>query len=42
MLNDMGVLLALIAYSLLSLGYVLMKKGIGWIGYKGRKNRAYV
>jgi len=36
-----SVLLTLLAYSLLSLGFVLMKKGISWINYKGKKDRTY-
>jgi len=36
-----AVLLALAAYAVLSLGMVLMKKGIPWIGYKGPKDGAW-
>jgi drug/metabolite transporter (DMT)-like permease len=32
---------AALAYTLLALGLVLMKKGIGWIGHKGPKDRAF-
>ncbi|MFW6123616.1 MAG: hypothetical protein ACOC5G_00170 [Acidobacteriota bacterium] len=30
-----------LAYSLISIGFVLMKSGISWINYKGEKNRTY-
>ena len=33
--------LTALAYTLLSTGYVLQKKGIAWIGYKGEKDRAF-
>ena len=33
--------MCLTAYSLLSVGFVLMKKGIEWIGWKGEKNRKF-
>jgi len=36
-----AVLLALTAYAVLSMGMVLMKKGIPWIGYKGSKDGAW-
>ena len=36
-----GLLLSLLAYTLLSVGFVLEKKGIAWIGFKGRKDRVY-
>ena len=33
--------MCLTAYSLLSIGFVFMKKGIEWIGWKGKKNRKF-
>lgn len=33
--------MALTAYSCISTGFVLMKKGIGWIGWKGRRNKIF-
>jgi drug/metabolite transporter (DMT)-like permease len=33
--------LTVLAYTLLSTGYVLQKKGVAWIGGKGEKDRAY-
>jgi drug/metabolite transporter (DMT)-like permease len=33
--------MALIAYSLLSIGFVLQKKGIHWIGWKANKDRVF-
>jgi multidrug transporter EmrE-like cation transporter len=36
-----AALLALTAYAVLSLGMVLMKKGIAWIGHKGPKDGAW-
>jgi multidrug transporter EmrE-like cation transporter len=36
-----SIFLAVLAYTLLSSGFVLMKKGISWIGYKGKKDRKY-
>jgi multidrug transporter EmrE-like cation transporter len=33
--------LTVFAYTLLSCGYVLQKKGVSWIGYKGTKDRAF-
>jgi drug/metabolite transporter (DMT)-like permease len=33
--------LTALAYTLLSTGYVLQKKGIAWIGYKGEKDRGF-
>ena len=35
------VLMACTAYSLLSLGFVLMKKGIRWMGWKGTKDKTF-
>lgn len=37
----MSIPLAVIAYTILSSGFILMKKGIGWIGHKGPKDRAF-
>jgi len=37
----MSVPLAVFGYTLLSIGFVLMKKGIGWIGFKGPKDRIF-
>jgi hypothetical protein len=33
--------LTVLAYTLLSTGYVLQKKGVAWIGFKGTKDRAF-
>lgn len=33
--------MALIAYSCVSTGFVLMKKGIDWIGWKGKRNKPF-
>ena len=41
MLETLSIPLAVLAYTILSTGLVLMKKGIAWIGHKGRKDRAY-
>jgi drug/metabolite transporter (DMT)-like permease len=41
MLKLLSIPLAVLAYTLLSTGYVLQKKGIAWIGYKGDKDRSY-
>ncbi|NOR11913.1 MAG: hypothetical protein GQ545_01535 [Candidatus Aminicenantes bacterium] len=41
MLKLLSIPLAVFAYTLLSTGFVLQKKGIGWIGYKGTKDRTY-
>jgi len=37
----MSLPLAVFGYTLLSAGFVLMKKGIGWIGFKGPKDRIF-
>lgn len=37
----LSVLMALTAYTMLSLGFVMQKKGITWIGWKGAKNRVF-
>ncbi len=37
----LSIFLALLAYTLLSFGFILMKKGIAWIGYKGDKDKTY-
>lgn len=36
-----SILLTILAYTLLSTGFVFMKKGIVWIGYKGEKDKTY-
>jgi len=36
-----SLLMAALAYSLISVGIVLQKKGIAWIGWKGKKNAAW-
>jgi multidrug transporter EmrE-like cation transporter len=41
MLKVMSIPLAVFAYTLLSTGFVLQKRGIGWIGFKGTKDRIY-
>jgi len=41
MTRGLSVLITLIAYTLLSTGFVLMKKGIGWIGFKGKKDKTF-
>jgi drug/metabolite transporter (DMT)-like permease len=35
------ILMALIAYSCISTGFVLMKKGIDWIGWKEKRNKTF-
>ena len=42
-MNDfiLSLLMAAMAYSFISIGIVLQKKGISWIGWKGIKDRAY-
>ena len=37
----LSLCLTALAYTLLSTGYVLQKKGISWIGYKGEKGRSF-
>jgi len=37
----LSLTLTVFAYTLLSTGYVLQKKGVSWIGYQGIKNRAF-
>lgn len=37
----LSVFITIFAYTLLSTGFVLMKKGIGWIGFKGRKDKTF-
>lgn len=37
----MSIALAILAYALLSIGFVLMKKGINWIGFKGKKEAVF-
>ncbi len=41
MLEWMSIPLSMFAYTLLSIGLVLQKKGIAWIGFKGKKDRAF-
>ena len=41
MLKLLSIPLAFFAYTLLSIGLVLMKKGISWIGFKGQKNPSF-
>jgi len=41
MSKAIAALLALTAYAVLSLGMVLMKKGIAWIGHKGPRDNAW-
>ena len=41
MLKILSIPLTILAYTLLSTGFVLMKKGISWIGYKGKKDKLY-
>lgn len=36
-----SIFMALVAYSFISTGFVLMKKGISWIGWKGKRNRIF-
>jgi len=35
------LIITIFAYTLLSIGFVLMKKGITWIGFKGEKDKTY-
>jgi len=37
----LSVLITILAFTLLSTGFVLMKRGIGWIGFKGKKDRSF-
>ena len=37
----LSVMITIFAYTLLSTGFVLMKKGVAWIGFKGKKDRTY-
>jgi drug/metabolite transporter (DMT)-like permease len=37
----LSILMAVTAYSLLSLGFVLQKKGIQWMGWKGTKDKIF-
>jgi len=41
MLRWLSLALAVLAYTLLSTGLVLMKKGIDWIGHKGPRDHAF-
>lgn len=41
MRNIFSLLMAFIGYTILSSGFVLMKKGIKWIGWKGEKDKIY-
>lgn len=37
----LAILMALSAYTMLSLGFVMQKKGIDWMGWKGEKDHAF-
>jgi hypothetical protein len=37
----LSVFITIFAYTLLSTGFVLMKKGIGWIGFKDKKGKTF-
>ena len=37
----LSVFITIFAYTLLSTGFVLMKKGIGWIGFKGKRDKTF-
>jgi len=39
--NIFSILMAATAYTCISLGFVFMKKGIGWIGWQGKKELKY-
>ncbi|MCP5046650.1 MAG: hypothetical protein GY940_05735, partial [bacterium] len=39
--NLFPVFMALTAYTMISLGFVMMKKGIDWMGWKGPKNKTF-
>ena len=41
MTHAFPILMAMTAYACLAIGMVLMKKGIGWLGWKGPKNRSF-
>jgi len=41
MISWRSLFFTVLAYSLISIGFVLMKRGISWINYKGEKNRIY-
>ena len=41
MTHAFSILMAMTAYACLSTGLMLMKKGIGWLGWKGTKDRSY-
>ncbi len=41
MLEWLSIPLSIFAYTLLSIGLVLQKKGIAWIGFKGKKDRTF-
>ena len=41
MFKLLSIPLAVFAYTILSTGFVLQKKGISWIGFKGKKDRTY-
>ncbi len=40
-INIISIIMAMLAYTCISAGFVLMKKGISWIGWEGKKNTAY-
>jgi multidrug transporter EmrE-like cation transporter len=41
MIPWLSLFFTLLAYSLISIGFVLMKKGISWINTKGKKDKSY-
>ncbi|UCH95662.1 MAG: hypothetical protein JSV88_02135 [Candidatus Aminicenantes bacterium] len=41
MIMILSILMAITAYSLLSLGFVMQKKGIQWMGWKGPKDKIF-
>jgi multidrug transporter EmrE-like cation transporter len=41
MTQILSILMAMTAYACLAVGLVLMKKGIGWLGWKGPKDRSF-
>ena len=41
MYDIFSIIMAMAAYTCISAGFVLMKKGILWIGWKGEKNQKY-
>ncbi len=41
MIEVLSLFLTVLAYTILSTGLILMKKGVGWIGYKAPKDKSY-